>query len=106
MAGAGLVAFGGCTSPSSATSELAAIRAAAIAHAREHGGPSRISEVNIEAVEGDHARAWLLPADELTDPAIIYLRKTDGRWKGLVHGTAFSPDDYRKLGIPPNIQYQ
>jgi hypothetical protein len=61
-------------------------------------------EVVIEAVEGDYARVRVRPVGAETDPAVLFLRRIDGRWRGIAIGTAFDPEFYEREGIPPALR--
>ncbi|HEX8077845.1 MAG TPA: hypothetical protein VF511_08525 [Chthoniobacterales bacterium] len=64
---------------------------------------SAITKINatVEAVEGDFARVKVEPQQTgATDPAWVFLKKTDGKWTGLVLGSSFTTEDYQQLGIP------
>lgn len=89
----------GCGEPEDAP----AIEAAAVAYVQEAGGVPGTAEV--EEVSGDHARALVTPKVEgSTDPAWVLLKREDGRWQGLVYGTAIGPEDLEDLGIPATLK--
>jgi hypothetical protein len=59
----------------------------------------------IEKIEGDYARVKVAPNDpSQTDPAWVFLKREEGVWHGLIMGTGFSPEDYKKLHIPASVQ--
>jgi hypothetical protein len=61
--------------------------------------------VEVEKVVDEYARVHVTPADpEAADEAIMYLKKTNGKWEGIAIGTSFSPDDYQALHIPEKIR--
>lgn len=60
--------------------------------------------IEVEKVEGDFARVSAIPADlNKHDAAIAFLKREKGRWRVLIYGTAFGPDDYQELNIPPAV---
>jgi hypothetical protein len=64
---------------------------------------SKMTEVTVtvEQVEGDYARAKVTPGNPgAADPAWVFLKKTDGQWRGLTLGTSFTVSDYQELEIP------
>jgi hypothetical protein len=89
----------GCGEPEDAR----AIEAAAVAYVQEAGGVPGTAEV--EEVSGDHARALVTPKVEgSTDPAWVLLKREDGKWQGLVYGTAIGPEELEDLGIPATLR--
>jgi hypothetical protein len=75
--------------------------------AQEYAKTNSDIEVNVELEEvvDEYARVHVSPADPgQADEAIMYLKKTNGRWEGLAIGTSFSPDDYQSLNIPEKIR--
>lgn len=61
--------------------------------------------VEVEEVADDYARVHVTPEDpEAADEAIMYLKKTNGKWEGIAIGTSFSPDDFQALRIPEKIR--
>jgi hypothetical protein len=57
--------------------------------------------VTVEQVEGDFARAKVTPENaSAADPAWVFLKKEEGKWRGLALGTSFTVSDYQELGIP------
>jgi hypothetical protein len=80
---------------------------AVITAARQYAKDNTDIEVELEVaeIEGDYARVQVKPADpEAADEATMYLRKEKGRWKGIIIGTGFSPEDYKNLKIPEKIR--
>ena len=61
-------------------------------------------DVQVEQVDGDYARARVVPSDGSTDPAWVFLKRENGAWAGLTIGTAFLPEDYQELGLPRSLQ--
>ncbi|HEX8271160.1 MAG TPA: hypothetical protein VF615_00835 [Longimicrobiaceae bacterium] len=89
----------GCGEPEDAD----AIEAAAVAYVQEAGGVPGTAEV--EEVSGDHARALVTPKEEgSTDPAWVLLKRENGKWQGLVYGTAIGPEELEDLGIPATLK--
>ncbi|HUJ28423.1 MAG TPA: hypothetical protein VLW85_20520 [Myxococcales bacterium] len=37
---------------------------------------------------------------EALDDALVYMRRTKGRWQGAIMGTAITDDDLKQLGAP------
>ena len=60
--------------------------------------------VTVEKVAGDHARVRVEAPDGSASPAFVYLRKQEGRWKGLDLGTGFDAAYYEKQGIPATLR--
>jgi hypothetical protein len=61
-------------------------------------------DVEVEQVDGDYARAKVMPTDgTVTDPAWVFLKRQSGVWTGLTIGTAFRDEDYQELGIPRSL---
>jgi hypothetical protein len=61
--------------------------------------------VDVEEVADEYARVHVTPANpDEADEAIMYLKKTNGKWEGIAIGTSFSPDDYQALRIPEKIR--
>jgi hypothetical protein len=82
-----------------ASPENAAIIAATKTYVAANSGMTKIN-VAVDKVEGDFARVKVSPQDTGTaDPAWVFLRKKDGKWKGLTLGTSFTTEDYQELGI-------
>jgi hypothetical protein len=59
---------------------------------------------HLDGVAGDWARVDVSPLDQSMDPVTVFLRREAGAWRGVVMGTAFSPDDYEALGIPIDLR--
>lgn len=78
----------------------AAIIAATKTYVARMSGMTKFT-VTVEQVDGDYARAKVVPEDQgAADPAWVFLKKTDGKWTGLTLGTSFTVSDYQELGIP------
>jgi hypothetical protein len=60
--------------------------------------------VTIEKVAGDLARARVEAVDNSTSPAFVFLRKQQGRWKGIDLGTGFDNAYYEQQGIPASLR--
>lgn len=60
--------------------------------------------VTVEKVSGEHARVRVEAPDGATNPAFVFLRKQQGRWKGLDLGTGFDAAYYDKQGIPQTLR--
>ena len=77
-----------------------AIIAAAKTYVAQNSGMTKIT-VTVEQVEDDFARAKVTPEDPSAgDPAWVFLKKEDDKWRGLALGTSFTVSDYQELGIP------
>jgi hypothetical protein len=61
-------------------------------------------KIEVEKVEGDYARVLVTPKDGQTDPALVFLKREKGVWRGLTIGTGFDPDDLAKLHIPAGLR--
>ena len=83
--------------------ETAAIEAAARNYVVANSGITQMTVI-VERVEAKFARAQVTPDDGATDPAWVFLKNNQGRWTGLTLGTAFSPEDYERLGIPHSLR--
>lgn len=59
--------------------------------------------VEVQKVDGDFARALATPPDGATDPAIVFLQRTDGIWQVISLGTAFDREFYEQNNIPPSL---
>jgi hypothetical protein len=60
--------------------------------------------ITVEEVSGDYARIKVESADNSTDPATAFLKRSKAKWKVLVLGTAFAPGDFEELGIPAEVR--
>lgn len=98
-----LICVASLLAPACAPSDSAAVERAARAYVQSESGLTE-TEVDVEAVEGDFARARSTPRDDGMEPAVIFLQRRGGQWQGIIMGTAFSPDDYQSLGIPPRLR--
>jgi hypothetical protein len=61
-------------------------------------------KIEVEKVEGDYARVLVTPKDGQTDPALVFLKREKGAWRGLTIGTGFDPEDLAKLHIPAGLR--
>lgn len=84
-------------------SKTAAIVSAATYYVKKNSGQSMEFHVTIEDVSGDFARARVDPLKKETDPALVYLKRTRGKWEGLLIGTSFQNSDLKDLGVPKNL---
>src|ERR1700747_918415 len=89
------------TSPVKA--ETAAIVSAATDHVKKNSGRNMEFRITVEEVSGDFARARVDPLKKETDPALVYLKRTRGKWEGVTFGTSFENSDLKKLGVPKNL---
>jgi hypothetical protein len=60
--------------------------------------------ITVEKVEGDYARVLVTPRDNQTDPALVFLKRERGVWRGLTIGTGWDPEDLAKLHIPESLR--
>lgn len=60
--------------------------------------------VEIDAVADGYARARVIPSGPVADPATVFLRREGGRWRGLVIGTGFAPEELDSLRIPAGVR--
>jgi hypothetical protein len=65
--------------------------------------PNTKVHVSVEAVEGDYARVRIEPVNGETDPALVYLTKKGGAWRGITVGTDFDERDLLKHGVPRKL---
>ena len=80
--------------------KYAEITAATKSYVAATAGMTKIT-VTVEQVADDFARVKVVPEDpKAADPAWVFLKKTDGKWTGLIMGTSFTTEDYQQLGIP------
>jgi hypothetical protein len=62
-------------------------------------------DLEVESVSDNYARVKVTPKTPGTaDDALMYLKKEKNNWRGIVIGTGFSPEDYKALKIPEEIQ--
>jgi hypothetical protein len=60
--------------------------------------------VTVDKIVEGYARVQVKSKSGATDTATAFLKLSKGRWKVLTMGTAFAPEDYKKLGIPVPLQ--
>ena len=60
--------------------------------------------VTVQKVVGGFARVQVKSKSGATDPATAFLKLVKGEWKVLILGTAFEPEDYKRLQIPVALQ--
>ncbi len=60
--------------------------------------------ITVEKVESDYARVLVTPRDNQTDPALVFLKRERGVWRGLTIGTGWDPEDLAKLHIPESLR--
>ena len=88
---------------STGKAETAAIVSAATDYVKKNSGRNMEFRITIEDVSGDFARARVDPLKKETDPALVYLKRTRGKWDGLIIGTSFQNSDLKELGVPKNL---
>jgi hypothetical protein len=82
------------------TEDNAAIVAATKSYVAAHSALTKIT-VTVEQIDGNFARVKVAPQNpQATDPAWVFLKKTGGKWTGIIIGTSFTTEDYQQLGIP------
>lgn len=86
--------------------EHAAIVAAARRYLKTDAAPTvGATKIEVQEVEGNHARVYVTPLKPTTDPATMYLvKKAGGSWEGVTIGTGFSPEDFKDLHLPESIR--
>jgi hypothetical protein len=89
--------------PATPADETEAIRRAAIEYVRSQTAVSNVS-AQVEAVGDDWARVRVVPTGGETDPALLFLRKEAGVWRGVLIGTAFAPEDLERAGVPAAVR--
>jgi len=80
-----------------------AIRAAAVDYVRAETAVANVT-VEIQAVGEGWARVRVIPTGGETDPALLFLRRIDGAWRGVAIGTAFTPEDQDRVGVPAAVR--
>jgi hypothetical protein len=92
--------FFALTNLGSAADEKADIIAATKSYVAANSGMKKIT-ATVEQVADDFARVKVTPDDSAAaDPAWVFLKKTEGKWTGIILGTSFATEDYQQLGIP------
>lgn len=86
-----------------AGAETAAIISAATDYVKKNSARDMEFRITIEQVSSDFARARVDPIKKETDPALVYLKRSQGKWEGLIIGTSFQNSDLKKLGVPKNL---
>ena len=88
---------------STGKAETAAIVSAATDYVKKNSGRNMEFRITIEDASADFARARVDPLKKETDPALVYLKRTGGKWEGLIIGTSFQNSDLKELGVPKNL---
>lgn len=60
--------------------------------------------ITVQKVVGGYARVQVKSKSGATDTATAFLKLVKGEWKVLILGTAFEPEDYKRLQIPTSLQ--
>ena len=60
--------------------------------------------VTVQKVVGGFARVQVKSKSGATDPVTAFLKLVKGEWKVLILGTAFEPEDFKRLQIPAALQ--
>jgi hypothetical protein len=89
--------------PAPQADESEAIRRAALEYVRSETAVANVS-AEVQAVGNDWARVRVVPTGGETDPALLFLRKEGGVWRGVAIGTAFAPHDLERLGVPAAVR--
>lgn len=89
--------------PQLAAAEREAIERAAVRYVREETAITDV-RVEVQAAAEDWARVRVLPLGGVTDPAVLFLRRTGGTWQGVAIGTAFTPEDLDQFGVPARVR--
>jgi len=97
------VSAGDMRKTSTGKAETDAIVSAATDYVKRNSGRNMEFRITIEDVSGDFARARVDPLKKETDPALVYLKRTRGKWEGLIIGTSFQNSDLKELGVPKNL---
>ena len=88
---------------STGKAETAAIVSAATDYVKKNSDRNMEFRITMEDVSGDFARARVDPLKKETDPALVYLKRTQGKWEGLIIGTSFQNSDLKELGVPKDL---
>ena len=88
---------------STGKAETAAIVSAATDYVKKNSDRNMEFRITMEDVSGDFSRARVYPLKKETDPALVYLKRTGGKWEGLIIGTSFQNSDRKELGVPKNL---
>ena len=88
---------------STGKADTGAIVSAATDYVKKNSGRNMEFRITIEDVRGDFARARVDPLKKETDPALVYLKRTRGKWDGLIIGTSFQNSDLKELGVPKSL---
>jgi hypothetical protein len=90
----------GFANPVCAENEKPAIIAATKSYVAANSAITNIN-ATVEVVADDFARVKVEPQEAgKADPALVFLKKKDGKWTGIALGTSFTTEDYQQLGIP------
>ena len=84
-------------------SEQPGIVAAVEAYVRKEAGVPRVKVQRI-LIEGQFARAEVVPLGVQTDSATAYLRKQGTAWRVIAFGTDFEPGELARFGVPRSLQ--
>jgi hypothetical protein len=85
---------------------IGAVQAAVTLHMSRAANPKLTqSQVVVEKIEGDGARAKVLPEDpNAMDAAWVFLKKDAGLWTVVAGpGTAFTPEDMTSVGLSESL---
>jgi hypothetical protein len=84
------------------TAEERALLEAARHYVAAETGVSRF-ELQIVRMTNDYARLHVTPVVPRPDPAVVYMKKEAGTWRGLFVGTGLAEEDLREIGIPESL---
>lgn len=85
------------------SSEQPSIIAAVEAYVRSEAAVQKVRVQRI-LVDGQYARAEVVPLDVQTDTATAYLRRQGAAWRVLAFGTDFMPSELERLNIPGSLR--
>jgi hypothetical protein len=85
------------------SSEQPSIIAAVETYVRSEAGVQKVRVQRI-LIEGQYARAQVVPLDVQTDTATAYLRRQGAAWRVLAFGTDFMPNELERLNIPRSLR--
>ena len=83
--------------------ETAAIVSGATDYVKKNSARNMEFRIIIEEVSGDFVRARVDPLKKETDPALVYLKRTRGKWDGLIVGTSFQSSYLKELRVPKQL---
>ena len=82
----------------------AALLAATKAYVDKNAAKGMKYDLELQAVEGDHARFAVKPQAQNEDGAIVFMRRKGGKWAGFDMGTSIACADLEKAGFPEKVR--